>query len=144
MPYSKILVGYDGSEQSVRALRSAIELASTFKAMLEVVHVYNATQVFIGETIAASPPIGTESLRLEAETVAAEARTIIASVTDTPIEVMIAEGDPGNQIVDLAKERGADLVVVGSHGRGGFKEMFTGSVSRHVTQHVHIPVLVVK
>ncbi|WP_194843453.1 universal stress protein [Paenibacillus sp. B01] len=144
MPYSKILVGYDGSEQSVRALRSAIELASTFKAMLEVVHAYNAAPVIIGEAVAASPPAGAESMRLEAETVAAEARTIIASATDMPIEVMITDGDPGKRVVGLAKERGADLIVVGSHGKGGFKELFTGSVSHYVTQHAPVPVLVVK
>lgn len=144
MPYSRILIGYDGSEQSVRALRSAIELASTFKAMLEVVHVYNVMPIIVGETVAASPPAGAESMRLEAETIAAEARSIIASVTDMPIEVFIAEGEAGRQLVDLADSRGADLVVVGSHGKGGFKELLTGSVSHYVTQHVHCPVLVVK
>ncbi|ASS67182.1 MULTISPECIES: universal stress protein [unclassified Paenibacillus] len=144
MPYSKIIVGYDGSEQSVRALRSALELSSAFKALIEVVHVYNLTPIVVGETVAGSPPAATESMKLEAETVAAEARTIISSVTDTPIEVLIAEGDPGKTITSIAADRGSDLIVVGSHGKGGFKELFTGSVSHYVTQHAKVPVLVVK
>ncbi|AJY74467.1 universal stress protein [Paenibacillus beijingensis] len=144
MPYTKILVGYDGSEQSVRALRSALELASYCKSLIEVVHVYNITPIVIGDTVAGMPSAVQESTKLQAETVAAEARTIIASSTDTPIDVSIVEGDPGKTIVKTARERGSDLIVVGSHGKNGIKELFMGSVSHYVGQHAPMPVLIVK
>lgn len=144
MPYSKIMVGYDGSEQSVRALRSALELGSYCKSLIEVVHMYNLAPIVIADTVAGAPSAVQESARLQAEAIAAEARTIIASVTDTPIDVSIVEGDPAKTIVETAQMRATDLIVIGSHGKNGIKELFMGSVSRYVTQHSPIPVLVVK
>jgi nucleotide-binding universal stress UspA family protein len=52
--------------------------------------------------------------------------------------------DPRDALVDTAKDLGADLVVVGSHGRSGLKKLLLGSVATHVVTHAHCNVLVVK
>ena len=60
------------------------------------------------------------------------------------IDFHVAFGDPGHQIEAYAKEVGADLVIVPSHGRTGIQRLFLGSVAERVTRLAHCPVLVLK
>ena len=60
------------------------------------------------------------------------------------VNFLIWEGEPAEAIVDAARSEQVDLVVVGSHGRGGVGRFFIGSVSDHVVRHAHCPVLVVR
>ena len=66
-----------------------------------------------------------------------------AALGSTPVEQRVAEGSPGETICSLAADLEADVVVVGSHGKGAFAAAMMGSVSRHVVRHCHQPVLVV-
>lgn len=59
-------------------------------------------------------------------------------------EVVIKDGHPAEMIIDTAKEIGADLIVVGSHGRHGAQRFFLGSVSSKVVEHAPCHVLVIK
>lgn len=54
------------------------------------------------------------------------------------------EGSPGHMIVEFVKQNDADLVVMGSRGLSGLKELFLGSVSHYVVQKAHCPVFIVK
>lgn len=60
------------------------------------------------------------------------------------VNFLIWEGDPGESIVDAARSEQVDLVVVGSHGRGGVGRFFIGSVSDYVVRNAPCPVLVVR
>ena len=79
-----------------------------------------------------------------------EAKSSMKKVTDelatkgVKAEVVIKDGHPAEMIIDTAKEIGADLVVVGSHGRHGAKRFFLGSVSAKVVEHAPCHVLVIK
>jgi len=57
---------------------------------------------------------------------------------------LVAQGDPREAIVDAARDHGADLVVVGSHGRTGLTKLLLGSVASHVVTHAPCSVMVVK
>ncbi len=65
-----------------------------------------------------------------------------ASLGDVTVERVVSEGSPGDVLVDAAAD--ADLVVVGSRGRGGIKSALLGSVSSHVAHHAPCPVVIVR
>jgi nucleotide-binding universal stress UspA family protein len=68
----------------------------------------------------------------------------LPEVTFGKLSIDVRIGDPGKVVSDLAEELGAELVVVGSHGRTGLTRLVLGSVAERVTRLAHCPVLVVK
>jgi nucleotide-binding universal stress UspA family protein/predicted transcriptional regulator len=93
-----------------------------------------------------SPDVYTEILDAERETATAyleEARTRLASEQLT-VETIVREGGPMAVLLDLADERGAEGIVMATHGRGGLVRAVLGSIARHVVQHATIPVLLVR
>ncbi len=70
--------------------------------------------------------------------------TRIGEELDIPFEVVVKRGKPFKQIIETAKEYGATLIVMASHGRGMVEELLIGSVTENVLRHSHIPVLVVR
>jgi nucleotide-binding universal stress UspA family protein len=70
--------------------------------------------------------------------------TIAALDTTVSIERLVEDGPPGVAICDVAKDRGVDVIVVGSRGRGAIKRALLGSVSAHVVHNAPCPVLVVR
>ncbi|MBD2848203.1 universal stress protein [Paenibacillus sp. IB182496] len=144
MPYQKLLVAYDGSEQSIRALKTGIDMAATWKARLDVLHVYEIPVMIVGEAMVQPPVESSVAVVEEADNLAAEARSLIAAVPDVNAEVQVLQGNPGKTILEQAEELGSDLIIIGSRGLGGIKEFFLGSVSHHVIQHAKVPIHVVK
>lgn len=86
--------------------------------------------------------------QLEAERTAASAdfdeaiAEVLGSESTIELDKRLVEGDPGEVLV--SESTAADLVVVGSHGRSGFRAALLGSVSRHVIDHAVCPVVVLK
>ncbi len=136
----RIVVGIDGSENSRRALDWALDEARRRQAELDVVHVwfrYPPTMPYV-------PPSVDDSQTLEAAAVALLDRVVDeADQHDlpTPIVPILVDGSAAHMLVETAK--GADLLVVGSRGRGGFAGLLLGSVSQQVVQHAPCPVVVV-
>jgi len=64
--------------------------------------------------------------------------------TGLDVTVLVWTGDPGESIVSAAEAEGADMIVVGTHGRGPIGRLFLGSVSEHVVRHAPCPVLVAR
>jgi nucleotide-binding universal stress UspA family protein len=142
-----IVVGVDGSDASQEALRWAFEEARLRSAPVVAVHAWSFVPPQpIGDPGMLAMPAGDLPGQLSAESDAA--RNALDDAVegvlgaDAEIERKLVEGDAGEALV--AESRSAQLVVVGSHGRSGFKAALLGSVSRHVTNHAACPVVVVK
>ena len=142
----RVVVGVDGSEPAAAALRFAAEEARLRGATLVAVHAWT----FMPPAAVGDPgviPVAAVTLMddLEAERLAAAAfldDAVTTALGDAETETIAAEGSPGEVLVEAAQ--GADLVVVGSRGRGGLKSALLGSVSGHVANHAPCPVVIVR
>ena len=134
----QILVATDGSENGRYALDEAVELAAAAGAKLTIAYVRHAPLPMLGE------PVYQRSLSAELghanETVAIA--TGVAHTAGVEAEGEVLEGDPAKRIVELARLRDVDLIVVGSRGLGPVAGALLGSVSRDVLHHADRPVLV--
>ncbi len=139
-----IVVGVDESEGSRKALEWATEQASARGGKLILVHAY---QVLAGyqpdpET---SESGGTGETPVEQETRKAAETFLKGLVTELPdnveIETVVRKGRSSEVLLEHAE--GADMIAVGSRGRGGFTGLLLGSVSQQVVQHAACPVVVV-
>lgn len=135
---ARIVVGVDGSAGAQDALEQAVPLADALDAELDVV---SAWQVFYGTIeLPSAPTISAEHLRDEARATLREALDAV----DTGALVVhehALEGDAATVLLEVAE--GADMLVVGSRGRGGLTGLLLGSVSQKCVQHARCPVLVV-
>jgi nucleotide-binding universal stress UspA family protein len=142
----QIVVGVDGSELGAAALRWAVEEAGLRDATVVAVHAWTfVPSAAIGEPAMMSIPTGDPVGELDAEQKAAQAvlDDAAASVPEgVDVEPRLVESAPGDALVAAARD--AQLVVVGSRGRGGLSAALLGSVSHHVVQHAPCPVVVVR
>ena len=139
-----IVVGVDHSEGAKAALRFALEEATLRQATLRVVHAWQ--YAYIGATgfEGSYPAIGGDikELRDAAERdLAATLQEAIPETGTVEIERRVVEDRPAAALVE--ESRGADLVVVGSRGHGGFAGLLLGSVSQQVAHHAACPVVIV-
>lgn len=134
----KILVAYDGSAPSRKALEVMREIAQSNPAA-EVVLVHVMRLFSSGSAAAGMATVMVEdamAIRRELEAVAAE--------LPNPAEVKVLKGtSPADLIVNCAKDEGCDLIIMGSRGQGGVKG-FLGSVSYAVTKESPVTVLIAK
>jgi nucleotide-binding universal stress UspA family protein len=143
MVYSKILVGYDGSTLSEEALKHAILLCEYFpSATLLVLHTFTLPTFMVGEAMISSSADAYSEVFAHAQAVIDNAKSLVASNPNASVELI--QGNAGETIKAIAKERFFDLIVIGSRGLGGVREFMLGSVSHYVVQHAQIPVLVIK
>jgi nucleotide-binding universal stress UspA family protein len=144
-----IVVGVDGSEASREAIRWAAEEARLRSTSLVAVYAWSFIPPQpIGDPGMLAVPVGDLPGQLDAEKDAARAALdaavdeVLGGEQGVEVERKLAEGDAGDVLV--AESADAELLVVGSHGRSGFKAAILGSVSRHVVAHASCPVVVVK
>jgi nucleotide-binding universal stress UspA family protein len=136
----RIVIAYDGSEGSREALEAGVEMARATGAVATLVYVRHAPPRLVGD------PFYERSLSRElhrGRDVLDEAR-VYAADAGVPAETELLEGDAAEQILDLARLHGAELVVVGSRGRGAVAEALLGSVSQAIVHDAKCPVLVAK
>jgi nucleotide-binding universal stress UspA family protein len=145
--FKHILLATDGSTASDHAATMAIGLARTHGAKLIVVYVVDPyPYLSMGE----SNPYGFQAYMGAAQKQAAEAHSKVnASCMQShpPVEMqarLIEEVTPSIGIVQTAKTEGADLIVLGSHGRSGIARLMLGSVANKVVAESAVPVLVVR
>lgn len=144
MLFQKILAAYDGSKAANKALDRAIALSKLSpEAELLVLHAYDFPRLYVAEGFAPVSPAMNQNFYELAEQTVAEAEKRLTAEGLAP-KVDLAQGPPAETILDYAKERGVDLIVIGSRGLGGIRQFVLGSVSHNVVQHAEIPVLVVK
>lgn len=144
MLFNKILLAYDGSKASNKALGRAVELVKvTPGATLEIVHAFDFPRFFVGEGIAPIPASVNKEIYDLAEQTTEELRERIENAQING-KVEMIQGPPAEVILEYAKQNEMDLIVIGSRGLGGIREFVLGSVSHNVVQHAKIPVLVIK
>jgi len=141
--YKKILVATDASEYSHRALKTALEIARTFHAEVELLFVTYIREAYWGYNIAYSVLVPPEQIE-EAGELALEATLKGIDVGDVTLKKKNVQGYPATMILEEIEKEGIDLVVMGSHGYGPIAGSLLGSVSQRVLQHAECPVLIVK
>ena len=136
----KLLLATDLTEASASATDEAFELAVRLEASLLVVSVIDPGSLLM--------PGGRFRVRLDQ---VRERRELLAQelvergrMGGIDVSFLIWTGDPGDMIVEAAEAEHADMVLVGSHGRGAVGRLFLGSVSEHVVRNARCPVLVVR
>jgi nucleotide-binding universal stress UspA family protein len=132
-----VVVGFDGSADARAALRYALEEARRRSAILRVVSVWQfPTTIAMGLVL--PPDFSAVSAKAAAQTL----RTAIEELgaPDVEIEPVVIDGIPSHVLIEAS--RGADVLVVGSRGRGAFTGMLLGSVSQACVHHAACPVVV--
>lgn len=136
----KLLLATDLSEASSSATDQAFELANRLGASLLVVSVIDPGSLLM--------PGGRFHARIDQVRERREqaAQELVERGRDMglPVSFLVWSGDPGDMIVEAAVAERAEMVIVGSHGRGAVGRFFLGSVSEHVVRHAPCPVLVVR
>jgi nucleotide-binding universal stress UspA family protein len=144
---STIVVGIDGSEHGNEALRWAAAEAELRDAKLVVAQAWSPTFGVMASPAGAIPADvwSTEDIREETQN---EMKKEIAAVLgDNPsVHITIAahQGNSADVLISTAENVGAELLVVGSRGRGGFKRLLLGSVGEQCATHAHCPVVIVR
>ena len=136
---TRLVVGVDASEHSLRALRWARDEARLRGATLEVVHAYAPPEVLMLPVMVVVPSDG--ELEAAAARVVEEAIEEVGDFTGIPLIRTVRAGGAAGVLCQAADD--AALVVVGTRGRGGFKELLLGSVSHQVATHAGCPVVIV-
>jgi nucleotide-binding universal stress UspA family protein len=137
-----IVVGVDGSGNSLDALRWAAEEARVRNLLLRVVAIFNAPIMSTGYEIVAPDP----------SDLAAASNTMLDAAVDSireeggldgvHVATEVVEGHAGERLIEMSND--ADMIVVGARGHGGFLGMVLGSVTGHVVNHAACPVVVVR
>ena len=142
-----ILLATDGSPASAHAVRLAVELARTHGARLTALYVVDPYPYLnIGET----NPMGFQAYMSAAYAHAAQAHakvTALCAQPGKPVDLQLRRSEDmhaADGILQAAKEEGADLIVVGSHGRTGFGRLMLGSIATRVVAQSPTPVLVAR
>jgi nucleotide-binding universal stress UspA family protein len=148
--YKHIMLPLDGSEDlSIKAVQEGVALAQSIGAKLTLLTVVPPYRTGITTPLTADLVHEVEAGRDEehrarAQKTHAEIRArAIAGKVDCDSLVVIG-ASPYEQIIDNARQRGCDLIVMASHGRKGLDALFTGSETVNVLTHSKIPVLVVR
>ena len=153
---TKILLASDGSETGTHAMEVAVEFCEQTGSELHLVYVgedaYSATLVYPEaadpEWVEREGPVLTGQLQQQFEQMSRRVLDTqaekVREAGGTIAQAHLRMGEAATEIVNLAEELGAGLVVLGSRGLGGLRRALIGSVSDSVVRHAHCPVLVVR
>ena len=139
--YTHILLGVDGSKNALHAAKTAGDLARTMNSkILRIVVAFDPVPPYLGEP---NLQAAISARVKEADEILHKA---IKAVGEIPGEIHteVLEGSPAEAILDVAKTRKCDLIVMGSRGLGRLTGLLLGSQSQKVVQHAPCPVLIVR
>ena len=143
--FRSIVVGTDGSDTATQAVRQAIELARSVGARIDLVSAYEpVSDARLREEIHVPEDLQwminpRDDVQATLEAAASEIRG-----AGVEVEVFALQGDPADAILDVAEERGSDLIVVGNKGMTGAKRFLLGSVPNKVSHHAPCSVLIIR
>ena len=143
---TKILLATDGSDEAARATEAAVELSKQSDSEIHVAYVLPAPAHLIGHhlytremresLLGGAEREGERFLKERAEQIGADGGKMA--------ETHLRSGEPDKEILRLAEDLGAGLIVIGSRGLGAVSRALMGSVSESVVRHAHCPVFVVR
>lgn len=126
------MVPTDGSKNAQKAEDVAISIARNFQAILMVVHIIDEKLIYPFEVLEED---GKKIL---------ERVTLKGKDQGVDIQQVLIVGNPTHDMAKIVEKTGADLVVIGSHGKSGLQKLLMGSVAENTIKTVKIPVLLVK
>lgn len=140
MPFHRVLIALDESVIAAHAVEVGADLAKALQAQTALVYVADPTL--------ASEPDGGVPLAELLAALKREGQAFLAAAAqrlgDPPPWQFLKEGAPADEIVAVAGEWQADLIVIGTHGRSGVSRLVLGSTAEAVVRHAPCPVIVVK
>jgi nucleotide-binding universal stress UspA family protein len=141
----KILIAADGSETSMHAAKIAVGIGKISGATVTAIYVVDVHRLAQLPGYAAMPGIKDNLMELmfKEGSEALEEIEDMARDAGVAYERVVAEGDPGEELLKLCRNPGFDLIVLGTIGKSGLKRFLLGSVAEKVVRHSHVPVLVV-
>jgi nucleotide-binding universal stress UspA family protein len=144
MDFHRILVATDLTKASEPAVNRAIGLARTSDAELLITHAYHPPSVAQADSFASG--IYAEWDRTMRSNAEEQLRPIVEDAKRQGVKAsaIVVSGVPYDAISETAREKGADLVVMGTHGRTGVSRFFLGSVASRVISTAPCPVLTVR
>ena len=152
--YKKILVAFDGSEPSKRALDHAVNIAATWNSEVLILSVVPQVMmpVFPDEGFGAAPLTAAQDMtdyqekmkEIYGNALKDAENDIRNGFGDLKVKTLLLEGRPSSTIVEEAEKDGVDLIVIGSRGLGGITGWILGSTSRRVVESCTKPILIVK
>lgn len=146
-PIKKIILASDFSNVSKDAGERAVFLAKAYKAELMVLHVLDVNAwsfpSYYFFTVEGFDKLAEsqEQVRQQGKNALKE---LVSSLELEEVEAIFTEGDPGHEIVRVADERKADLIILGTHGHTGWKRFTIGSVVEFVVKHAHCAVFAIR
>ena len=149
---TRILLATDGSREADLASRTAADLAQSTGSELHVIYVWEAANPYVEDVqMAGDEPVNPRldaELRRQYERQAREVLDAelerVRAAGGTVAQAHLRMGRADREIVAVAEEIGAGLIVTGSRGRGGIRRALLGSVSDSLVRHAHSPVMVVR
>jgi nucleotide-binding universal stress UspA family protein len=136
---TKILLATDSSKEAELAATTAVDLANSTNSELHVVHVGDFLPTVLAQT-----EVEPAQLEREAQQLLDEQIRGIEEAGGNVKEAHLRLGRADEEIVDLAQNIGAGMIVMGSRGRGRIRRALMGSVSESVVRHAHCPVTIVR
>lgn len=139
--FERVLLAVDGSDHSMRAAKVAAETARCMKsAELRIVAVYDPIPSYLGEP---NLQIAIDARLNEAQAIMNKAVELVGN-SKIDVHTELIEGNPAEAIIDVAKTRKSDIIVLGSRGLGRLAGLLLGSTSQKVVSHAPCPVLIVR
>ena len=145
-PFNKIILATDFLKTSEDARNRAVSLAKTYKAELMALHVLDIDEWFF-PTHNFYTEEGFDKLAENQAQIRQQRKDALKELTDSfelDAEAIFTEGDPGHEVIRIAEERNADLIVLGTHGHTGWNRFTIGAVVSFVVKHAHCDVLAVR
>ena len=139
----KIILATDFSDTSKDASSHALLLAKNYKAELKVLHVFD----IMAQSIPSHDYFATDAVVEGLEETIQRGKDTLLELEksfDLEVETIFTEGDPGHEIVRVAEELNADLIVLGTHGYKGWKRFTIGSVAELVVRRAPCAVLTIR
>jgi nucleotide-binding universal stress UspA family protein len=141
---TRILVPLDFSEHANNGLRHAKELAETYGAKLDVVHIIEEMVQPAFYEMAGVPPEKVRTARRKKSVEEMERLFQEAGGPDVPVDYFVITGKANQEIVEFAKEADIDLIVIATHGLTGVQHLLLGSITEKVVRMAPCPVFTVK
>ncbi len=145
----KILLATDGSASSRKALEFAVEMAARYDAQVYILHVISTMEIpldileYISAEDIEDSPASVYLEKVGSKIIQQSERECKATGCEN-VHTIVLRGDPADTIIEFAKEKGSDVIIMGSRGFRGIKGRLMGSVSRKVIHAAECTCIVVK